>query len=118
MVMKIRTGFLRRYAVIALAVQSCFLAQAELKTINTITNDANAIGLYFDPPLTLPDATNAANYSVYVKTGQVSVASVAIQTNNQYVTLTLATNITEPNDWHDWRPQPNGTCLYGAPGYL
>ena len=94
--MKIRTVILRRFVALALVgLASQVICRAELKTVNTITNDASTIGLFFDPPLTLPSATNAANYSVYTKTGQVSVASVTLQTNNQFATLKLATNIVE-----------------------
>ena len=94
--MKIRTEILRRFAVLTLVGLATQVAcRAELKTINTITNNANIIGLFFDPAITLPSATNLANYSVYTKTGEVSIASVALQPNNQFVTLTLATNIVE-----------------------
>ncbi len=87
------------YPTFAVALLSFFVSQlvacAELVSINSITNNAKTIGVFFDPPVTLPSATNPANYTVFAKTGAVSVASVSLQTNGQFVALNLAANIGE-----------------------
>jgi len=94
--MKIRKGILRRFVALTLiAFASQVVCRAQLFSINTITNNANVMGAFFGVPLTLPSATNPANYTVYTKTGEISIASVAMQTNGQLVTLTLATNLGE-----------------------
>ena len=74
---------------------SPLMASAEIVSVNSIINNAKTIGVYFDPPVTLPSATNPANYSVFAKTGAVSVVSVSLQTNGQFAALNLATNIGE-----------------------
>ncbi len=70
-------------------------ARAELVSVNSITNNAGTIGVFFGVPVTLPSATNPANYTVYAKTGAVAVVSVDLQTNAQFVALRLAANIGE-----------------------
>ncbi len=71
------------------------VSRAELVSVNSITNNAKTIGVFFDPPVTLPSATNPANYTVFAKTGAVGVVSVELQTNGQFVALNLAVNIGE-----------------------
>ena len=87
------------YPTCAVALLSFFVSQlvacAELVSINSIINNTKTIGVLFDPPVTLPSATNPANYTVFAKTGAVSVASVSLQTNGQFVALNLAANIGE-----------------------
>lgn len=68
---------------------------AALVSANSITNDANTVGLYFEPPLTLPSATNLANYTVMTKAGTLPITSVTLQTNAQFVTLGLSVNVPE-----------------------
>jgi len=70
-------------------------ARAELVSVNSITNSATTIGVYFDPPVTSFSATNLANYTVLMNTGAVSVVDATLQTNGQFVALTLATPIGE-----------------------
>lgn len=70
-------------------------ARAELVSVNTITNNANTIGVFFNPAVTLPSATNPANYTVFTKTGAVSVLSVSLKTNGQFVALNLAAKIVD-----------------------
>lgn len=70
-------------------------AGAALVSANSITNNANTVGLLFDPPLTLPSATNLANYTVMTKTGTLTITNVILQTNAQLVTLQLAVNVPE-----------------------
>jgi hypothetical protein len=96
-VMKANTWILYRTVVMFVLglMASKFNASAALVSANTITNDAKTIGLFFDPALTLPSATNLANYSVLTKTGTLPVTSVDVQTNAQFVTLTLSTGVTE-----------------------
>ena len=96
-VMKTHTPIMCRLSVMfVLSLMASMLnAPAALVSANTITNDAKTIGLFFDPALTLPSATNLANYSVLTKTGTLPVTSVVVQTNAQFVTLTLSTGVTE-----------------------
>lgn len=68
---------------------------ATIASVNSIINNANTIGIFFDPPVTLPSAINPANYTVYTKDGAVSVVNVGIQTNGQFVALNLGTPIGE-----------------------
>ena len=94
--MKIRSGILRCFVAFTfVGLASQMICRAQLFSINSITNNANVVGAFFGVPLTLPSATNPANYTVYAKTGAISIASVAMQTNGQVVTLTLATNVGE-----------------------
>ena len=94
--MKIRTGILRRVAALTLVgLASQMICRAELVSVNSITNSATTIGLFFDPAVTTSSATNPANYTVFMKTGAVSIASVTLQTNGQFVALNLATPIGE-----------------------
>ncbi len=97
-VMKTNTRILYRIAVAATVISliaTTFDAQAALVSANTITNDAKTVGLFFDPPLTLPSATNIANYAVLTKTGTLPVTSAILQTNAQFVTLTLSAGVSE-----------------------
>lgn len=94
--MKIRTGFLRGFVALALfGLAGQIACRAALVSVNTITNDANRIGVFFDVAATLASATNLANYSVLTKTGAVAITSVTVQTNSQYAELNLAAPIGE-----------------------
>lgn len=95
--MKTNTGILSRIAVVTVMflAASLTICRAELVSVNTITNNANMIGVFFAPPVTLPSATNPANYTVMTKTGAVSVVSVSLQTNSQFAVLNLAANVGE-----------------------
>lgn len=68
---------------------------AALISANTITNDAKTIGLWFDPPLTLPSATNLANYKVLTKLGTNVITSVSVKSNASLVTLQVTANSGE-----------------------
>lgn len=70
-------------------------ARAALVSVSSITNNADTIGVLFDPPVTLPSATNPASYTVLVNTGAISVASVSLETNGQFAALSLATTVGE-----------------------
>ena len=71
-------------------------ARAVLVSANSITNNANVVGVFFDPAVTLPSATNITNYVVYNKNGALPISSVSLQTNGQYAVITLlGTNVGE-----------------------
>ena len=70
---------------------------AKVASVNSIMNNgvANSIGLCFDHEVTLPSATDPLNYTVYMKTSIVNVASVILQPNGRCVALNLVTPIGE-----------------------
>ena len=70
-------------------------ACAVLVSANSVTNNANVVGVFFDPAVTLPSATNITNYVVYNKIGAITINSISLQTNGQYAVITLASNVGE-----------------------
>jgi hypothetical protein len=82
-------------AVCACLLTSLTQLRGELVSVNTITNNASTIGIFFDVPVTLPSATNPSNYFVHTKTGTFNVTGVTLQTNGQLAALTLPSNIGE-----------------------
>ena len=90
-----KTNLPRLCRLLVALLLSQIASRAQLVSVNSITNNADVVGVFFGQPLTLPSATNPANYTVYTKTGAVSVVSVDLQTNGQYVALNLAAKIGE-----------------------
>ncbi len=71
-------------------------ARAVLVSANSVTNNANVVGVFFDPAVTLPSATDITNYVVYNKNGVLPISSISLQTNGQYAVITLlGTNVGE-----------------------
>ena len=96
---------MKTYATFLYAAVTCGLlrltfdpmpANAVLVSANSITNNTDTVGVFFDPAVTELSATNIANYVVYNKNGALPISSISLQTNGQYAMITLlATNVGE-----------------------
>ena len=87
------------YAIIACGLLRLALdptpAHAVLVSANSITNNANVVGVFFDPGVASPSATDITNYTVYNKNGAITITNITLDTSGQYATLNLASNVGE-----------------------
>lgn len=95
---------MKTHAKILYAIVACSLlrlvfnptpADAVPVSANSITNNANVVGVFFDPGVSPPSATDITNYTVYNKVGVITITNITLDTSGQYATLQLASNVGE-----------------------